>query len=136
MGFATFARELAARKGIILLDVREPAEFGEGCIGSACNVPRGVLEFKVDPTYPACEKTLLDRQLENLVYCKTGGRSAFAAHTLKQLGYLNVTSLAGGIEAWKRAGFDVTPVSQILSGEQAIETSHPAGSWEHGSPLP
>jgi len=106
----TAARELAARKGIVLLDVREPAEFGEGCIGNACNIPRGVLEFKVDPGYPACEKTLLDRQLEILVYCKTGGRSAFAAHTLKQLGYLNVSSLAGGIEAWKNAGFEVTQV--------------------------
>jgi len=46
---------LQARPGIVLLDVREPAEFGESRIGNACNIPRGVLEFKVDPTYPACE---------------------------------------------------------------------------------
>lgn len=107
----TAARELDTRQGIILLDVREPAEYGEECIGLACNVPRGVLEFKVDPTYPACEKHLLDRNLEILVYCKTGGRSAFAAHTLRQLGYLNVASLAGGIEAWKSAGFEVNAVA-------------------------
>lgn len=103
----TAARELAARQDIILLDVREPAEFSEGCIGSACNIPRGVLEFKVDPTYPACEKVLLDRNLEILVYCKTGGRSVFAAHTLRLLGYHNVASLAGGIDAWKSAGYEV-----------------------------
>lgn len=102
---ATAARRLAAHNNIVLLDVREPHEFSEGCIGDACNVPRGVLEFKVDPTYPACAKELLDRDLEILVYCKTGGRSALAAHTLKQLGYGNVVSLSGGIEAWRAAGF-------------------------------
>lgn len=101
----TAARELAARRDIVLLDVREPAEFSEGCIGNACNVPRGVLEFKVDPSYPACSQALLDRNLEILVYCKTGGRSALAAHTLKQLGYGKVISLAGGIESWKESGF-------------------------------
>lgn len=107
---ATAARELSARNDIFLLDVREPAEFSEGCIGNACNVPRGVLEFKVDPTYPACEKLILDRGLEILVYCKTGGRSAFAAHTLRLLGYDRVSSLAGGIEAWKTAGHEVKGV--------------------------
>ncbi len=105
---ATASRELATRRNIVLLDVREPAEFKEGCIGNACNVPRGVLEFKVDPTYPACDKALLDRNLQVLVYCKTGGRSALAAHTLKQLGYGMVISLAGGIESWKESGFSVT----------------------------
>lgn len=105
---ATAARELATRSDIVILDVREPAEFTEGCIGNACNVPRGVLEFKVDPTYPACEKNLLDRNQVILVYCKTGGRSALAAHTLLQLGYSNVTSLAGGIESWKSCGYSAT----------------------------
>lgn len=106
---ATAARELDSRSDdIVLLDVREPAEFVDGCIGNACNVPRGVLEFKVDPTYPACEKNLLDRNLEILVYCKTGGRSALAAHTLVQLGYSKVISLAGGIESWRLCGFSTT----------------------------
>ncbi len=100
----TAVQALQARPGIVLLDVREPAEFGESRIGNACNIPRGVLEFKVDPTYPACEKTLLDRNLEILVYCKTGGRSALAAHTLRLLGYDKVASLAGGIDAWKNDG--------------------------------
>jgi rhodanese-related sulfurtransferase len=104
----TASRELASRRNIVLLDVREPAEFSDGCIGNACNVPRGMLEFKVDPTYPACDKALLDRNLEVLVYCKTGGRSALAAHTLKQLGYGLVISLAGGIESWKENGFNIS----------------------------
>jgi len=105
---ATALQEIGSRSNITILDVREPAEFMDGCIGNACNVPRGVLEFKVDPTYVACEKALLDRGLEILVYCKTGGRSALAAYTLRQLGYQNVVSLAGGIEAWKTAGHDVS----------------------------
>jgi len=96
----TAMRELAARPGIILLDVREPAEFSDGHLDGACNIPRGVLEFKVDPTYPACEKTLLDKNLEILVYCKSGGRSALAAHVMRLLGYGKVASLAGGIDAW------------------------------------
>src|SRR3569832_1921672 len=83
----TAAREQAARHEKEQQDEREPAEFSEGCIDNACNVPRGVLEFKVDPSYPACSQALLDRNLEILVYSKTSGRSALAAHTLKQLGY-------------------------------------------------
>lgn len=103
----TAVHKLEERRDIVLLDVREPAEFNEACIGNACNIPRGVLEFKVDPTYAACEKALLDRGLEILVYCKTGGRSVLAAYTLLQLGYTKVVSLAGGIESWVSLGYNI-----------------------------
>lgn len=90
-------------KTMLLLDVREPEELCQGRFHGAIHVPRGMLEFKVDPTYPNAEKQLLDKSAPLLIYCKTGGRSALAAHTLKVMGYQTVVSMAGGIEAWKAA---------------------------------
>ncbi|HSI94987.1 MAG TPA: rhodanese-like domain-containing protein [Methylophilaceae bacterium] len=91
----------------ILVDVREPEEFAQGHLAGAINVPRGVLEFKVDPSNPAGMPTLFDKSAQMVVYCKSGARSALAAQTLRTLGYKSVTSMGGGFEAWKVAGLDV-----------------------------
>lgn len=89
---------------MLIVDVREPDEFAQEHLQGAIHVPRGMLEFKVDPTYANAERRLLEKWTPMLLYCKTGGRSALAAHTLKQLGYETVVSMAGGIESWKAAG--------------------------------
>lgn len=91
----------------IVVDVREPEEFAQGHLAGAINVPRGVLEFKVDPMNPAGNPTLFDKSAKMVVYCKSGARSALAAQSLRTLGYQEVTSMAGGFEAWKVAGLDV-----------------------------
>jgi rhodanese-related sulfurtransferase len=84
----------------VLIDVREPAEFAAGHLQGAINVPRGVLEFQMDAR---AEKS---RAL--VVYCLSGGRSALAADSLQQLGFTQVQSLAGGINAWREAGLPIT----------------------------
>ncbi|RMH93278.1 sulfurtransferase [Lysobacter pythonis] len=89
----------AAGAGIALIDVREPAEFETGHLQGAINIPRGVLEFQVD-AHPA----LAHRERPLALYCRTGGRSALAADTLRKLGFSDVRSLAGGIDAWRNAG--------------------------------
>lgn len=94
----------------ILVDVREPEEFAQGHLAGAISVPRGVLEFKVDPSNPTGIPTLLDKSAQMVVYCKSGARSALAAQTLRTLGYESVTSMGGGIEAWKAAGLEVVVV--------------------------
>ena len=98
-------RRVAA--GAILLDVREPAEFAEGHVAGATNIPRGVLEFKVE-AHPAMiriaapELALRDRPV--VVYCLSGGRAALAAQSLQGMGFNAVASLAGGIQAWRDSG--------------------------------
>lgn len=90
---------------LILIDVREPAEFEQGHLPGAVNIPRGVLEFQV-AAHPAiaCEKTAPELALperEICVYCRSGGRSALAARSLGLMGFENVTSLAGGFLDWQ-----------------------------------
>ena len=91
--------EQALLRADVLLDVREADEFAAGHLPGAIHVSRGLLEFKLSGT-PA----LSARDLKVFVYCKTGGRSALAAAAMQDMGYLDVVSLAGGIDAWTAAG--------------------------------
>jgi sulfur-carrier protein adenylyltransferase/sulfurtransferase len=79
------------------LDVREPDEYEQGAVPDAVPLPRGFLEFQVEGKLP-------DKEAPVVVYCAVGARSAFAAHTLGELGYNDVVSLTGGFNRWKDAG--------------------------------
>ncbi len=98
---------LAAGSDAVLIDVRETAEFGVGHLPGASHIPRGVLEFQVE-AHPAlaCETSpaLSVRHRTVLVYCRSGGRSALAAHALQRMGFRDVRSIAGGIQAWEALG--------------------------------
>lgn len=89
--------------GAILVDVRETVEREmEGAIPGSVHAPRGLLEFQADPDSPAYNDALQpDRHI--ILYCGTGGRSALAAKTLLDMGYNEVSSLAGGYAAWRAA---------------------------------
>ncbi|MCB1567406.1 MAG: sulfurtransferase [Xanthomonadales bacterium] len=95
----------------VLIDVREPGEFAEGHLPGAINLPRGVLEFKIE-AHPAlaCDTSpaLADRQRAIVVYCLSGGRSMLACDSLQRLGFTQIRSLTGGIAAWREAGLPVT----------------------------
>lgn len=87
----------------VLVDVRETVEReSDGAIPGSLHVPRGMLEFKADPDSPVYDNDLNpDDRL--ILYCGTGGRSALAAKTLSDMGYQDVSSLAGGYAAWLAA---------------------------------
>ncbi len=88
----------------LLVDIREPGERTEqGAIPGAVHAPRGMLEFYADPTN-SYHRAEFDPNRRVVLHCASGGRSALAADTLKQLGYTNVAHLDGGINAWKAAG--------------------------------
>jgi rhodanese-related sulfurtransferase len=91
------AETLIAEQALVL-DVREPVEFQLGHLPNAINIPRGVLEFKVDD-----HLDLKDHQRNILIYCKNGGRSTLAAYTLKQMGFSQVEMLIGGFDGWSGA---------------------------------
>ena len=94
--------EQAIRDADLLIDVREADEFSAGHIPGAIHMSRGTLEFKMSGN-PA----LAPRDLNVVVYCKTSGRAALCCAALKEMGYLNVQSIAGGFDAWATAGKQV-----------------------------
>lgn len=83
----------------VLLDVREREEYREGHLEGALALPRGFLEMRVEEAVP-------DKSVPVVAYCAGGVRSLIAARTLKEMGYTDVRSMAGGYTAWKNAGYD------------------------------
>jgi rhodanese-related sulfurtransferase len=101
--------------GLPIIDVREPAEFANGHVPGAINIPRGLLEFEVDG-HPAVncvrDSALSHRGQPVILYCRSGGRSALAADALRRLGFVMPLSLEGGFNAWLAAE---EPTSCVVS---------------------
>ncbi|HEY6200829.1 MAG TPA: molybdopterin-synthase adenylyltransferase MoeB [Candidatus Binatia bacterium] len=91
-------KDLLQKNGHMLLDVREKDEYREGHLEGAVSLPRGFLEIKVETTVP-------EKSTPIIAYCAGGTRSLLAAKALKEMGYQNVVSMAGGYGAWKTAGY-------------------------------
>jgi len=97
-------------KGAALIDVRESNEWEEGHIPGAVHIPRSYLEERIETAVP-------DRSRPVILYCAAGVRSAFAAKTLKEMGYEHPISMDGGFGRWKDEGRAfVTP--RVLNAEQ------------------
>ncbi len=87
-----------------LIDLREAEELAaDGRIPGSVHVPRGMLEFRADPTSPYHQEPF-DPAKRIILHCAGGRRSALGAATLQAMGYSNVAHLDGGITAWKKAG--------------------------------
>jgi rhodanese-related sulfurtransferase len=84
--------------GTYILDVRQPDEWAAGHIPNATLIPLGELESRLSevPT---------DREV--VIVCRSGNRSGQARDLLKQAGFTNVTSMAGGMNLWATAGYPV-----------------------------
>jgi molybdopterin/thiamine biosynthesis adenylyltransferase len=108
-------REAQAVADATWIDVREQDEWDEGHIPGAIHIPRGSLESRI-------EAAVADRSRPLVVYCASGGRSAFATDTLVELGYEQPVSLAGGFTEWKRNGFP-TELTRRLSPERRARYS-------------
>jgi rhodanese-related sulfurtransferase len=98
--------EDAIRSADVLIDVREADEYAAGHLPGAVHMSRGLLEFKISGS-----PELAARDLNIVLYCKTSGRAALAAVQLQAMGYLKVTSIAGGFDAWVAAGKPVAKPS-------------------------
>lgn len=96
------AQEMIAR-GALLLDVRDAPELeASGRAVGSHHIPRGMLEFRADPTSPYHDAELRqDRPV--ILHCASGGRSALAGKLLRDMGYTHVFNL-GGFKDWKDAG--------------------------------
>lgn len=83
-----------------LIDVREESEWAAGHVRGADYLGRGVLERDVEQKVP-------DKNVELILYCGGGFRSALSADNLQKMGYTNVASMAGGWREWTGKGFPV-----------------------------
>ncbi|MCO7579940.1 MULTISPECIES: rhodanese-like domain-containing protein [Pseudomonas] len=85
----------AIQNADMLIDVREADEYAAGHLPGAIHIARGLLEFKLTH-----DSTFHSPDLKVVLYCKTSGRAALAAAAMKSMGYRQVTSIAGGLDAW------------------------------------
>ena len=100
-------RELRDRDDLLLLDIREIQEYVDlGTIPSAINAPRGMLEFWADPASPYY-RDYFEEDKRVVLFCAGGGRSAFAAKALKEMGYADVAHLEAGFNGWAESGRQV-----------------------------
>jgi rhodanese-related sulfurtransferase len=97
------AAALAAQGKALIVDVRDGTELqASGKVKGALHVSRGLLEFKADPDSPMYDpKFRKDKTI--ILYCASGGRSALAGKTLKDMGYADVRNL-GGFQDWQASG--------------------------------
>jgi rhodanese-related sulfurtransferase len=101
-------KEELLKNNAILIDIRESEELRQnGKIEGALHAPRGMLEFYADSSLPY-HKPEFDKNKRLILQCASGGRSALAAKTLKEMGYQNVAHLDGGLKAWNEAGLPLS----------------------------
>jgi rhodanese-related sulfurtransferase len=89
----------AANTPVVLVDVRDQSEVNLGKIPGATHISRGTLEGKIERA--------VSRDAKVVLYCSSGNRSLLAADVLREMGYADVSSLAGGIRAWVEQGGDL-----------------------------
>ena len=91
-----------------LIDIRDIRELQkEGQVDGACHVPRGMLEFWLDPESVYFKEGKLDLKKEMVLFCAGGLRSALAAKSLKDMGFEKVSHIDGGFGALKKSKFKI-----------------------------
>ena len=91
-----------------LIDIRDIRELErEGKVENAVHIPRGMLEFWIDPNSQYFKEGKLDLQKEMVLFCAAGARSALAAKSLKDMGFEKVSHVEGGFGAIKQSKFKI-----------------------------
>jgi len=91
-----------------LIDIREKGELDKtGRIENSNHIPRGMLEFWLDPDGPYFKSGKLDMNKEMVLFCAGGLRSALAAKSLKEMGFEKVSHIDGGFAAISQSDFKI-----------------------------
>ena len=102
------AFELSNKNQCNLIDIRDIRELNnEGRIDKSSHIPRGMLEFWMDPESPYFKKNKIDTNKEIVLFCAGGLRSALATKSLKDMGFKNVSHIDGGFASMLTSGFKV-----------------------------
>ena len=93
---------------VTLIDVRDIRElWKEGTIKDSIHIPRGMLEFWLDPQSSYYQEKKIGNIKKIVLFCALGFRSALATKTLKDMGYNNVANAKGGFDSLKKVGLPV-----------------------------
>ena len=103
------AFELSQKNECNLIDIRDIRELEkEGKVENSNHIPRGMLEFWLDPESIYFKKGKLDLKKEMVLFCAGGLRSALSAKSLKEMGFEKVSHIDGGFSALKQSKFKIT----------------------------
>ena len=101
-------KNLMEKNEITLIDVRDIRElWRDGTIENAKHIPRGMLEFWLDPNSSYYQENKIKDSKKMVFFCAMGFRSALATKTLVDMGFKNVANARGGFDALKNAGLKV-----------------------------
>ena len=101
-------KKLAENKEITLIDVRDIRElWKEGTIENSKHIPRGMLEFWLDPESSYYKANKIKDLKKMVLFCALGFRSALATKSLVDMGFKNVAHVEGGFDALKKGGLRV-----------------------------
>ena len=105
---ASEVKNLAEKKEITLIDVRDIRElWKEGTVESSKHIPRGMLEFWLDPESSYYKSNKIKDIKKMVLFCALGWRSALATKSLVDMGFKNVAHVDGGFDALKKSGFTI-----------------------------
>jgi rhodanese-related sulfurtransferase len=102
------ALKLLSEDKCTLIDIREKGELDKtGRIENSNHIPRGMLEFWLDPEGPYFKTGKIDMNKEMVLFCAGGLRSALAAKSLKEMGFEKVSHIDGGFAAISQSDFKI-----------------------------
>ena len=105
---ANEVREAVKRGDVTLIDIRDIRElWKEGTIKGSIHIPRGMLEFWLDPQSSYFKEKKIGGLKNIVLYCALGLRSALATKALTEMGFKNVSNAEGGFDALKNEGLEV-----------------------------
>ena len=91
-----------------LIDVRDIRElWKEGTVKNSKHIPRGMLEFWLDPQSSYFKENKFESSKKMILFCALGMRSALSAKSLVDMGFTNVAHVNGGFDAMKQNGFEI-----------------------------
>ena len=103
------ALKLFSEDKCTLIDIREKGELDKtGRVENSHHIPRGMLEFWLDPEGPYFKSGKIDMTKELVLFCAGGLRSALAAKSLKEMGFDNVSHIDGGFASISQSDFKIS----------------------------
>lgn len=102
---------------VVLVDTREPHEHQEAHLEGGKLVPPGLLADEIESAAP-------DKSARTILYCRSGSRSYKAAEQMRELGYEDVASIAGGILAWQEQGLPVVEAAGLTPAQRERYSRH------------
>lgn len=106
-------KELENNDQCTLIDIRDIRElWRDGTIKGAIHIPRGMLEFWLDPQSQYYNEEKFSKEKKLVLFCAAGLRSALATKTLKDMGYENIAHANGGFGSLSNEGFEILKIEK------------------------